>query len=500
MGQKFELSGHNLTLENIPQFSRGSGFQFTISKDAFQKVEKAHQYVLSIVASEQVVYGINTGFGSLSSVHIQKEDVNLLQVNLIRSHCVGVGKPLDRTVVRAMMLIQAQSLLKGYSGVQPAVVEMLVAFLNNDITPWVPSKGSVGASGDLAPLSHVAHALMGEGKVYFNHEIQKASDVMDSLGLSPVEFGPKDGLGLINGTHLMAAQAVLAIDEAQYIMDCADHVGALSIDSLRGSIHAFDKDLHQLKPHIGQVASAHNISSLLEGSEILNSHENCDRVQDPYSLRCAAQVHGACRQTLNHAKEVVMTELQSVTDNPIIFAQDKKVVSGGHFHGQALAFVMDYLAMGLAEICSISERRVAKLLNPVFSQLPAFLTNASGLHSGLMIAQYTAASLVSENKILCHPASVDSVPTSNDKEDHVSMGPNAGRKLFEVIDNAYHCLSIEALCASEAMELLRPLKSSTLLEKTQKRIRKHCKKSNEDRYLESEMSAIYDDLRSHSLI
>lgn len=499
MAQTIELTGSNLTLENIPKYSYGDGFEFSIAKKAMENVEKAHQYVLSIVENEKVVYGINTGFGALSSEHIQKEDVNELQVNLIRSHCVGVGKPLDRSVVRAMMLIQVQSLLKGYSGIQPAIPSLLLSFLNHDITPWVPSKGSVGASGDLAPLSHIAHCLMGEGKVFYKGELLLSSEVMGTLGLAPIVFGPKDGLGLINGTHLMTAQAVLAIEEAQHLMDSADHIGALSIDSLRGSTEAFDEDLHTLKPHLGQLQSAKNITNLLKGSKVLQSHKDCGRVQDPYSMRCAAQVHGACRQTLEHAKQVVGVELQSVTDNPIIFAQKEKIISGGHFHGQALAFAMDYLAMGLAEICNISERRITKLLNPTFSQLPAFLAKESGLHSGLMIAQYTAASLVSENKILCHPASVDSVSTSNDKEDHVSMGPNAGRKLLEVIDNTYHCLSIEALCASEAMELLRPLESSDVLEKTQKNIRQHCSAANKDRYLESEMTAIYKDLKTRRL-
>ncbi|MCB1198890.1 MAG: aromatic amino acid lyase, partial [Deltaproteobacteria bacterium] len=386
-------------------------------------------------------------------------------------------------------------LLKGYSGVQPEIPARLAAFLNHDITPWVPSKGSVGASGDLAPLSHIAHSLMGEGQVYYQNTLMSALEVMQKLGLKPIVFGPKDGLGMINGTHLMAAQAVMAIEKIEYLLKVADHMAALSIDALRGSSLAFDEKLHALKAHPGQVASAKNIAALLQGSKILQSHANCDRVQDPYSLRCAAQVHGASRQTLNHAKEVVATELASVTDNPIVFADAQRTISGGHFHGQALAFVMDYMAMGLAEICNISERRVTKLLNPTFSQLPAFLAKASGLHSGLMIAQYTAASLVAENKVLSHPASVDSISTSNDKEDHVSMGPNAGRKLFTIIENTYDCLGIEALCASEAIELLRPLQSSPELERLHKGIRKHCAQANQDRYFASEIKAIADDLR-----
>ena len=380
-----------------------------------------------------------------------------------------------------MMLILANSLLKGYSGIQFEAIELIVEFLNQNITPIVPEKGSVGASGDLAPLSHIALCLIGEGEVLYQDKRHSTEVILKKLGLKPIVLGPKDGLALINGTHLMAALAIKAVVETENLVKTADLALAISLDGVRGSLNAFDEDLHALKAHEGQIATAANVCALLQGSEILKSHENGDRVQDPYSFRCAAQVHGAVRQTLKHAREVLTRELESVTDNPIVFADKKKIVSGGHFHGEALAMIMDYLAIGVSELCSISERRVVKMLNPEFSQLPAFLAKESGLQSGLMIAQYTSAALVSENKVLSHPASVDSVPTSNDKEDHVSMGPIAGRKLIEIISNAQQCLAIEFLCNTQAVNLLRPLKSSQAVEKTIEFIQKKVPAIKDDR-------------------
>ncbi|HMQ10149.1 MAG TPA: histidine ammonia-lyase [Oligoflexia bacterium] len=501
MHNQFELDGYNLNLNTVAIYAKEEGqvTQFSFSQEAKARVKKARDFVLECVKKGEPVYGINTGFGALSSVNIAAKDTAELQVNLIRSHCTGVGKPLNREIVRAMILIQTQSLLKGHSGVQEDIIQRLIDFLNHDIVPVVPEKGSVGASGDLAPLAHIAYCLMGEGQVVYQGKTMQASQAVQQLDLKPVVLGPKDGIGLINGTHLMAAQAVIAVDHAQYLMDIADFILAMSLDALQGSIRAFDEDLHALKAHPGQVETAQRVRQYLKGSDILKNHENCTRVQDPYSLRCAAQVYGACKQTLRHAKEVLNTELQAVTDNPIVFADKGESISGGHFHGQALAFIMDYLAMGLAEVCNIAERRVVKLLNPTFSQLPAFLAKGSGLHNGLMIAQYTMASLVAENRIFCHPASVDSVSTSNDKEDHVSMGPNAGRKLMQVIDNVYHCLAIEALCAAEAIELLRPLKSSNRIETAVKVIREQCPQVNEDRFLSKDINAIESIIRQKNL-
>jgi histidine ammonia-lyase len=432
--------------------------------------------------------------------HVGKKDLAQLQVNLIRSHCVGCRCSFfGREIVRSLMLILVNSLLKGYSGIQIEAIELIIEFLNHDINPVVPEKGSVGASGDLAPLSHIAIALIGEGEVFYKGLRQPTSEVLKKTNLKPIQLGPKDGLALINGTHLMAALATHAVIEIENLVKTADLACALSLDGFRGSIKAFDEDLHAIKAHEGQVASAANIRKLIQGSKILDSHENCARVQDPYSFRCSPQVHGAIRQTLKHAKEVLNRELQSVTDNPIVFAKKKKIISGGHFHGEALAMILDYLAIGVSEICSISERRVVKLLNPEFSQLPAFLAKSSGLQSGLMIAQYTSAALVSENKILSHPSSVDSVPTSNDKEDHVSMGPMAGRKLLEIIFNAKQCLAIELLCGFQAIQLLRPLKSSDAIEKVIAAIEKKVPPISDDRYLAKDIEAVFTMISTHQL-
>lgn len=497
--KKVVLDGHNLNIENIYEYSVGNDFSFSIDPKAKAKVLESRKYVLDIVESEVPTYGVNTGFGALSNKHVGKKDLAQLQVNLIRSHCVGVGKPLSIEITRSLMLILAQSLLQGHSGIQIEAIELILEFLNNNITPVVPEKGSVGASGDLAPLSHIAIALIGEGEVFHNGERHSTSKVLQKAKLKPIELGPKDGLALINGTHLMAALGVHAIIQTRNLVKTADLALAISLDGFRGSIKAFDEDLHSVKAHPGQVTTASNIRKLIDGSEILKSHEGCDRVQDPYSFRCAPQVHGAVRQTLKHAEEVLERELKSVTDNPIVFAKQKKIISGGHFHGEALAMILDYLAIGVAELASISERRVSKLVNPVFSELPAFLVKSSGLQSGLMIAQYTSAALVSENKILCHPSSVDSVPTSNDKEDHVSMGPMAGRKLLEVIFNAQQCLAIEFLCNTQAINLLRPLKSSKAIEKTISFIQKQVPAITDDRYFAKDIETIATMISTHQL-
>lgn len=498
--QNIHLDGHNLTQENIYQYSVGDDFIFSIDAKAKSKVLESRKYVLDVVDSEVPTYGVNTGFGALSSKHVGKADLAQLQVNLIRSHCVGVGQPLSRTLSRALMLILANSLLKGYSGIQVEAIELILQFLNHDIVPMIPEKGSVGASGDLAPLSHVAICLIGEGEVFHQNERQPTASVLKKAGLSAIQLGPKDGLALINGTHLMAAYAVQAVHEITNLVKTADLACAISLEGTRGSIKAYDEDLHALKAHEGQVASAKNVRNLTQGSAIMDSHENCARVQDPYSFRCAPQVHGAVRQTLRHAIEVLDRELQSVTDNPIVFAKKKKIISGGHFHGEALAMMLDYLAIGVSELCSISERRVVKMLNPEFSQLPAFLAKSSGLQSGLMIAQYTSAALVSENKVFSHPASVDSVPTSNDKEDHVSMGPIAGRKLLEIIFNAKQCLAIEFLCNSQAIHLLRPLKSSASIEKTIAYIQSKVPPIEDDRYFAKDIQTIFTMIDSGSLL
>ncbi len=496
------LNGQSLTINQVHQIAhaKGGNVKLSIDAKAMEKMKASRAFVFDIVKKGKPVYGINTGFGALSSMHIAEKDLAQLQVNLIRSHCTGVGKPFSREVTRAIMLLRANCLISGFSGVEPTTVELLLEFLNNDITPVVPEKGSVGASGDLAPLSHIALALIGEGEVEFGGKIVNSKFAIDQIGKSPAVLGPKDGLALINGTACMAALGALAVFEARQIMKLADICATLTMDSVKGTDKAYNPKITMLKPHKGQISCMENLNKLVSGSNLKDSHPDCHKVQDPYSLRCVPQVHGACRQTLIHAEEVITTELNAVTDNPLIFVETGEVISGGNFHGEALALVMDYLAMGVAEICNISERRIEKMMNPVFSELPAFLTKNSGLNSGLMIAHVTAAALVSENKYLCHPASVDSVPTSTDKEDHVSMGVTAGRKLHEVVDNAKSVLAIELLCNTQALDLQRPATSSKALEGVYTLIRKHVEPINEDRIFYKDINNIIKVINSGEIV
>lgn len=496
------LNGQSLTIDQVHQIAHAKNGKVKLSIDpkAMEKMKASRAFVFDIVKKGAPVYGINTGFGALSSMHIAEKDLAQLQVNLIRSHCTGVGKPFSKEVTRAIMLLRANCLISGFSGVEPTTVELLLDFLNNDITPVVPEKGSVGASGDLAPLSHIALALIGEGEVEVNGKVVNSKFAIDQIGKKPAVLGPKDGLALINGTACMAALGALAVFEARQIMKLADICSTLTMDSVKGTDKAYNPKITMLKPHKGQIACMENLNKLVIGSNLKDSHPDCHKVQDPYSLRCVPQVHGACRQTLIHAEEVITTELNAVTDNPLIFVETGEVISGGNFHGEALALVMDYLAMGVAEICNISERRIEKMMNPVFSELPAFLTKNSGLNSGLMIAHVTAAALVSENKYLCHPASVDSVPTSTDKEDHVSMGVTAGRKLHEVVENAKSVLAIELLCNTQALDLQRPLTSSKALEGVYSLIRKHVEPINEDRIFYKDINNIIKVINSGEII
>ncbi len=496
------LNGQNLSIDqvyNVAHAAHGT-FELLINPNSLIKMNASREFVFDIVKKGKPVYGINTGFGALSSKHIAEKDLAQLQVNLIRSHCTGVGTPFSKEITRAIMLLRANCLISGYSGVEPYAVMLLLAFLNNHITPVVPQKGSVGASGDLAPLSHIALALIGEGDVEFNGKIVPSKMALEQINMTPVVLGPKDGLGLINGTACMAALGALACYEAKRIMKLADIATTITLDGVKGTSAAYNSKITQLKPHSGQIASVTNLNKLLENSPLKDSHPDCGKVQDPYSLRCVPQVHGACRQTLKHATEVIETELNAVTDNPLIFVETKEVISGGNFHGEALALCMDYLAMGIAEICNISERRIEKMMNPTFSELPAFLTKSSGLNSGLMIAHVTAAALVSENKYLCHPASVDSVPTSTDKEDHVSMGVTAGRKLHEVIENAKSVLAIELLCNTQAIDFQRPLKSSPAIESVHALVRKHVDKIEDDRIFYKDINNIIKLINSGEII
>ena len=496
---KIRLGEDNITLTTISTFLNNPNIQISISDSQRKKVSASRNVVLNIASSQKIVYGINTGFGALSDKFIAQDQLAQLQLNLIRSHCTGVGEMLGTDWVKTMMLLRAHCLAIGYSGIQIEAIELLVSFIENNIIPQIPRKGSVGASGDLAPLAHLALCLIGEGNVLFKGQVISSLNAMHECKLRPIVLGAKDGLALINGTTLMATLSSTACNRANNLFKLADVAAAMTLEATRGTRKAFDPKIASLKKHPGQLQVVENFVLLTPESEISKSHADCGKVQDPYSIRCVQQVHGACRQTLIHCQEVTETELNSVTDNPLIFSEDE-VISGGNFHGEALALVMDYLCLGVSELCNISERRVEKMMNPTFSGLAPFLVPSSGLNSGLMIAQVTAAALVSENKILAHPASVDSIPTSTDKEDHVSMGVTAGLKLHQVLDNLEYCLAIEFLCNVQALYLLRPLKSSPAIEAVLGLIRGKVTPIIEDRNFSIDIEAICSFIKSGDLL
>jgi histidine ammonia-lyase len=429
-----------------------------LTAGARDRILASRALVGTLLDRDEAVYGINTGFGRLAHVRVPQEDVTALQRNLIVSHAVGVGAPFPTEVVRAMLLLRAQSLAVGVSGVRLEVLELLLDCLNREIHPVVPSQGSVGSSGDLAPLAHVALALIGLGAMEHDGVVQPAAPALERLGLRPLVLEAKEGLALINGTQAMTALAALVLEDAGRLATCADIAGAMSLEALDGSLSNFDQRIMAVRPHPGAALVAANVRRLAAGSQIREGRAACRKVQDAYSLRCIPQVHGASRDALVHAREMVGRELNSATDNPLIFAAEGDVLSGGNFHGQPVALAMDYAKIAVAELANISERRTAHLQDPALSGLPPFLTRREGLHSGLMITQYTAASLVSENKVLAHPASVDSIPTSANQEDHVSMGTTSARQAREILENARWVVTIELLNAAQALEFRQPLR------------------------------------------
>ena len=489
------ISGNDLTLEAVREVSVERR-PVLLSADARELVNGARAVVDDIVSSNKLAYAITTGVGKLSDVRIAGDQIRELQVNLVRSHAAGVGEPLAVAEVRAMMLLRANSLAKGYSGVRAVVIDTLCEMLNRGVTPFVPSQGSVGASGDLAPLAHLALALIGEGECIGGGERREsngvriaAADALKRAQIKPLILEAKESISLINGTQAMLAIGTLTLLDAEILVDSADVLGGLSCDALKGTDAAFDERIHQARPHRGQMRSAANLRKMLEGSEIRESHRACGRVQDAYSLRCIPQVHGAVRDTLAHCREVFEIEANSAVDNPLVFVSGKShvgtaapstssgpapgrpaerssattgdVVSGGNFHGEPLAFALDFLAVALSALAGISERRIERLVNPALSEgLPPFLAQGAGLNSGFMMAQVAAAALVSENKVLAHPASVDSITTSGNKEDYVSMGMTAANKLKRIVENTRNVLAIEAMAVAQAIDFLAPLKTS----------------------------------------
>jgi histidine ammonia-lyase len=463
-------------------------------------MKKTRALIEKMIQRKQVVYGVTTGVGSLSTERIDPAQARQLQLNIVRSHACGVGEPLNAPETRALLLLRANGLAEGLSGVRPVVVDLLCAFLNHGIHPVVPERGSVGASGDLAPLAHLARALVGEGEVFYQPLSYGAArripaDVaLRRAKLRPLELQAKEGLSLVNGTQAMLGLGLIALKQAETLVDTADVAGALSLDALRGSPAAFDQRLQLARPHAGQMTTARNLSRLNRGSAIRKSHLDCPRVQDAYSLRCMPQVHGAVRDALDYARRVFEVEMNSATDNPLIFAREGDVVSGGNFHGAPLAAALDLMAIVVAQLGSISERRIDRMVNPLTSDLPPFLAHAPGLESGFMLAQVTAAALASENKILAHPASVDSIPTSGNKEDFVSMGMAAALKLRPIITNVRAILSIELLAASEAIGRLAPLKTGHLAEQARKLVRAAAPPLHADRALHSDIARVAEQI------
>ncbi len=457
---------------------------------ARRQVERARQFVEEIVARGRTVYGVTTGFGKLATVRIAPADVQQLQRNLIRSHAVGVGEPFGTEVVRAMLLLRAQSLAHGHSGVRPALLELLVGMLNEGIHPVIPSQGSVGASGDLAPLAHMALTLIGEGHAEYHGAVLPSADALAAAELEPLVLEAKEGLALINGTQAMTAIGALVLHDATQLVVAADIAAAMSLEALKGSRMPFDPRVASLREHPGQAETAANVFAISDKSPIHASHADCDKVQDAYSLRCVPQVHGASRDALRHAAETVTREINAVTDNPLLFPGDDTVISAGNFHGQPVALVMDYAKIAIAELANISERRVEHMLDPAVSGLPAFLATQGGLNSGLMISQYTAASLVSENKVLAHPASVDSIPTSANQEDHVSMGTISARQCAMILENVRWVIAIEVLNATQALDFHRPLEPGPGVTAAAKLVRSVVPPLDADRIMTGDIAAV----------
>lgn len=473
------------------------------SPEGEARVEKTSALIRKWVKEKRVIYGITTGFGAMCNVIISEKDTSQLQENILMSHAAGVGKPLPQEVVRAVMALRVHDLSLGYSGCRMETIRYLLTFLNKGVTPVIPEKGSVGSSGDLAPTAHLGLVLIGRGEAEYNGKRLSGSEVLRQIGLEPLKLEGGEGLALINGTQVMTAIGVLVVNDAVRLSKTADIACAMTLEVLMGSNSEFDPRIHQIRPHPGQIATADNILRMIQGSEIIDSHQGCAKIQDAYTLRCAPQIHGASKDAVAHAMRVIDIEINSTTTNPLIFSDTEEVRLGGNFHGQPIAMAADYLSMGIAELGSVSERRIERLVNPQLSDLPPFLVNNGGLNSGYMIGQYAAAALVSENKVLAHPACVDSIPTSANKEDHVSMGTIAIRQTREILDNVEHVVAIELLCAAQAYDLInqiRPMKGGNGTRAAYNVIRNHVPYLDKDRDLYLDIETMVKVLRSGEIV
>ena len=503
------LDGNSLTLEEFEQVVLHRQ-PVLLEAEARERVRRARAVVDELVASDRVAYAITTGVGHLADVRISRDQARELQINLVRSHAVGVGDPLSEADSRGMMLLRANSLAKGLSGVRTEVIDTLCNMLDRGVHPIIPSQGSVGASGDLAPLAHLALVLIGEGEAWFNGRRMTGGEAMQAAQIPVIRLEAKEAISLINGTQAMLSAGLLALLEARTLATTADVVASISLDALQGTDVAFDERIHLARPHAGQVLVAKHLRTMMEGSLLRERHRNCKRVQDAYSLRCVPQVHGAVRDVLDYARQVFETEMNSAVDNPLVFVRPGKtkpgepvegeVLSGGNFHGQPLAFALDFMAISVSALAGISERRIERLVNPALSEgLPAFLAEGAGLNSGFMMPQVTAAALVSENKVLAHPASADSITTSANKEDYVSMGMTAALKLKRVLQNVRNVLAIESLAAAQAVDLLAPLKPGKRAQQALKEIREVSAKVEVDRSLAGDIARVAEVIRAGKL-
>jgi histidine ammonia-lyase len=493
------LDGERLTLNDVERVAR-HGEAVALDPAARPKLEASRRVIEAALAAERPVYGVSTGFGPLSDVFVGAADREALQRNLLRSHAIGIGEPIHEAETRATVLLRANVLAKGYSGVRPEIVDLLCELLNRGVHPLIPERGSVGASGDLAPLAHLALVLIGEGEAFYRGGRLAGAEALRRAGLSPVTLKAKEGLALINGTCGMTGIGALAVTRAERLAKLADAAGAMTLEALRGSQVPFDERLQEVRPHPGQAASARNLRLLLQGSEVMVSHKDCGKIQDSYTLRCIPQVHGAVREALSFARAALTRELNSATDNPLVFPESGDILSGGNFHGHPVGLALDFASVALAGLCGMAERRIERLVNPQLSELPPFLVKASGLHSGFMVAQVAAASLVSEAKLLASPATVDSIPTSGSKEDFVSMGWLAAIKAAQIVDRLATILALEFLCAAQGLDFLLPLKPGRGVRKAYEVLRSFVTHLTEDRVLRQDLDRVLPLLEDGTLL
>jgi histidine ammonia-lyase len=500
--KKLAITGRGVTIDDVWNVAQGSGrLQVHLAPEAVEKMKASRGYIEAQTAKGEVIYGVNTGFGAFANVRISDSEIEQLQRNLIRSHSCGVGTPFTKEETRAIMYLRANCLANGFSGIRPLVVEKITEFLNADIIPVIPGQGSVGASGDLAPLSHLALAVIGEGQAWSGDKHVSVATLLSEKKISPLDLKAKEGLSMINGCQVMTAVGLLNAFEARRLLWMTDLAGAMTLEAMQGTRKAFDPLIAAVRPHHGEAQTARNLMRLLgETSGIAEGHAACNRVQDAYSLRCMPAVHGAAKSALRRGIETLEIEANSATDNPLVFADDGKILSCGNFHGEPAAFVLDFMAIAVSAMASISECRIEKLINPAMSGLPAFLAPNGGLNSGHMIVQVAAASLVSENKILSHPASVDSIPTSADKEDHVSMGTIAARKFGQIVKNAENIVAMEFLSATQALDFLKPLEPAGAVKPVYAAIRKRVPFASEDRVFAIDIEMIKSMIRSDEIL